>query len=190
MSRYTGITNDDGDTLIEVILAIIILGTILFSAYSLTSRAFRLGQAARERSQATQLMQQQAEALRSLRDGSIDWSSFQSKLSAGMVTPLPIGSCSILPQASGTIHLYPAAGKWAVLSGSVKTDNALFDPEDKYADFYTLKVEGCFVGNGISAIADRFEGKVKIEWPRFGDGELETSELYINLSNRDLPAGA
>src|SRR5688500_16279828 len=100
--------NQAGDTLIVVVLAIVILGSIVFSAYLLSSRAFSLGQSARERSQAAKLIQQQAEALRGLRD-SLGWSGFRNRIANPAVLGggLPAGSCSLNPASgfSGRFHL-------------------------------------------------------------------------------------
>src|SRR3989344_7835987 len=69
--------NQRGETLIEVTIALIIIGLVLLSAYVLTTRAFQLGQSAKERSQAAQLLQEQAEGLRSIRDQSSTWDAFR-----------------------------------------------------------------------------------------------------------------
>ena len=57
-----------GDTLIEVTLALTILALVLVSSMALATRAFRLGQAAKENTAAANLIQQQAESLRNYRD--------------------------------------------------------------------------------------------------------------------------
>lgn len=55
-----------GDTLIEVLIALVILGLVLVSAYSSTSRSLRSARQAQERSEATKLAEAQAERLKSL----------------------------------------------------------------------------------------------------------------------------
>src|SRR5687768_17366191 len=64
-----------GDTIIEVVIATVIMGVILFSAYGLSNQSVKQGVIARERSQAAQLAQEQAEGLRALRDSASDWRS-------------------------------------------------------------------------------------------------------------------
>ncbi len=64
-----------GDTLIEVTIALAILAVVLLSATVVTTRAFRLGQTARERTEISEAAQVQAEALRSFRDNHT-WAEF------------------------------------------------------------------------------------------------------------------
>jgi Tfp pilus assembly protein PilV len=60
--------NQAGDTLVEVAMAISILSVILVTAYSVANTSAETGLQARERTEATQLAQSQAELLRSWRD--------------------------------------------------------------------------------------------------------------------------
>lgn len=71
-----------GDTLIEIIMATVIAGAILTGAYGLSIQAFKLGQEGRERTQATQILQRQAEGLRSLR-ASMAWQDFRARIPSG-----------------------------------------------------------------------------------------------------------
>src|SRR5476651_2691380 len=64
-----------GDTLIEVTLALAILSVVLLSSTIVTTRAFRLGQTARERTILADQAQSQAEALLSFRDNHT-WAEF------------------------------------------------------------------------------------------------------------------
>ena len=58
--------NIRGDTLIEVLVAITVLGTVIATTYSLSSRASRIGQASQERAEAVKLMEQQSELVRTV----------------------------------------------------------------------------------------------------------------------------
>lgn len=73
--------NQRGDTLVEVAIAMAILGSVITSAYFISNRAQIVGRDARERLQAAQLQQRQAEAIRSLRDD-LGWSAFRTQLTA------------------------------------------------------------------------------------------------------------
>lgn len=68
------LSDQHGDTLVEVILAVAILSVVLIGAFSVANRSFLVGQSAKERTQASSLMQEQVEALRSYRD-SVSWNS-------------------------------------------------------------------------------------------------------------------
>lgn len=57
-----------GDTLIEVVLSITILGVLIFSALNVANLTFRIGVESRERTEAVHAAQMQAERLTALRD--------------------------------------------------------------------------------------------------------------------------
>lgn len=63
-----GSPSQRGDTLVEVVMAIAILAMVLVASFNVASSAFRLGQSAKERTQASNLIQEQSEALRNYRD--------------------------------------------------------------------------------------------------------------------------
>jgi type II secretory pathway component PulJ len=60
--------SQSGDTLVEVMLATIIMSIVVMSAFALVNRATRINQLSSERAQAATAMQFQAEKLRSLRN--------------------------------------------------------------------------------------------------------------------------
>lgn len=82
--------SERGDTLIEVTIALAILGFVLLGATAIGAAAFRTGQTARERTQVAAGAQQQLEALRSFRDNHT-WSEFRTGRSCGSVT----GYCGV-----------------------------------------------------------------------------------------------
>lgn len=165
----------EGDTLIEVVIATVIIGVILFSAYNLSTKAFQLGQSAKERSQATQVLQEQAEALRSLRD-SETWVAFQNSFAG-------------IPQSGGyrIFHVEKVTDASGITKWQIKPNPSAdgFNPKtnnSQIASFYRLKIFGRFVPNEISS--EKFEAKIHIEWQRFGGGPLEQSDLYLKLADR------
>lgn len=121
-----------GDTLVEVILAIAILSMVLVSSFNIASAAFRLGQSAKERSQAANLIQEQAEALRNYRD-SHKWSS-DPTVSTDMMARL-----STVGFTPSRFHM-ANSGNWDFVGGAlqsglfrvyvVATRDAV-DPDDK-----------------------------------------------------------
>jgi prepilin-type N-terminal cleavage/methylation domain-containing protein len=82
--------SERGDTLIEVTIALAILGLVLLSSFVVATTAFRLGQTARERTQLAEEAQNQMEALRSFRDNHT-WQQFRTGLSCGS----PTGFCGV-----------------------------------------------------------------------------------------------
>lgn len=73
MKRF--LKSERGDTLIEVTMALAIIAMVLLSATLITTKAFRLGQTARERTILVEAAQVQVEALRSFRDNHT-WTEF------------------------------------------------------------------------------------------------------------------
>jgi len=69
------IRNQRGDTLVEITVALAILGVVLVSAYVLSTRGYQLGQTSKERSELVLAAQAQAEALISYRDN-VSWNTF------------------------------------------------------------------------------------------------------------------
>lgn len=58
---------NQGDTIVEVLLATVVLSIVLAAAYNLTNRATKINQLAHERAQVTGYMQRQAEYLKALK---------------------------------------------------------------------------------------------------------------------------
>jgi type II secretory pathway pseudopilin PulG len=65
-------TSQRGDTLVEVVVSMAILSVVLASGFSLASSSYNIGREARERTEAANLAQQQAELLTQYRDWLID----------------------------------------------------------------------------------------------------------------------
>lgn len=167
-----------GDTLIEVVIATVIIGVILFSAYSLSTKAFQLGQSSKERSQATQVLQEQAEALRSLRD-SETWTEFQDSFSTIPQTVTSTGTYRVFHVEKVTTG---GITKWEIKPNATVDG---FNPQlnnSSIANFYKVKILGRFTPNDLTA--EKFEANIHIQWERFGGGPLEQSDLYMKLADR------
>jgi prepilin-type N-terminal cleavage/methylation domain-containing protein len=122
------LTSQRGDTLIEVTMALAILAVVLLSATLITTRAFRLGQTARERTMVAEAAQVQAEALRSFRDnrtwteflngGSIGGVSYNGVLNGDAAVPVGCKSTAtcfhMAPKALG-----PGASEYVPTGGAV-----------------------------------------------------------------------
>lgn len=61
------VKNSKGDTIIEVLFAMAIVGVVLAAAYSIASKNLQFSQLANERSQATQIASTQIELIKNLR---------------------------------------------------------------------------------------------------------------------------
>jgi hypothetical protein len=86
-----------GDTLIEVTLAMALLGAVLVSSFFLADKAFILGQSAKERGQLSAAAQEQIEALINFRDSN-SWNTFRTGNAALGVDGISVrsGGCGVL----------------------------------------------------------------------------------------------
>lgn len=139
-----------GDTLVEVLLATVILSVVLAAAFALTNRATRLNQTAVERTTATNLMREQIEIIRGARtNDTLLWSSIPKSSS----TPPDYTDCK--PTTSG---FYVTANSDSTspftARGNADAYDDLFDVwveaykpsgEDEYIDFH---VRACWEGIG------------------------------------------
>lgn len=157
-----------GDTLIEVTIAITIVATILTSAIALSTRAVRLGIAARERSQAAQLLQQQAEGLRALRDTK-SWSDF-----TGAIDPV-----------AGGFHIERVEPSPGVYKWQIDNTPPAYSPViDGQPTFFNITIQSSLPPGPLTA-DDRRDFVITATWERIGGGSDE-SVLYLHLANRDF----
>ena len=175
--------NQRGETLIEVTIALIIIGLVLLSAYVLTTRAFQLGQSAKERSQAAQLLQKQAEGLRSIRDQSSTWDAFRIRFQCQGGT---------IDCDDFHVEKDAATNTWKLVNGNFNPGSSSIDIDDSLPDFYTITAYlqgGNFIQNPyVVGDYDKMEAVFTITWPRIGGGPDETSTIYMKLANRNLPS--
>ncbi|HEV2412868.1 MAG TPA: hypothetical protein VGS28_03615 [Candidatus Saccharimonadales bacterium] len=75
-----------GDTIIEVLFSVVILGIVFTTAYSLTDFGLNAEQSSIERTQLSGILQTQAEALRTIRDESQAGSPDYNAVAAGIWT--------------------------------------------------------------------------------------------------------
>jgi prepilin-type N-terminal cleavage/methylation domain-containing protein len=152
-----------GDTLIEVMLAIVVLSMVLTGAYQSTTSSLRIGQNSIERTQASNVMSSQAEALRTLRDqqgtnatAASVWNTVSSKVTS--ITP----STTVCNTNGGT----PTTGSnpfWINTSGTITSTDGTHTTgylkywvesyrasgaTTNYIDFY---IRGCWQGIGNDA---------------------------------------
>jgi len=166
------LNNQRGDTLVEVTLAVAILAIVLASAYTVTSRAAKVGQSAKERSQAVALVQQQAEIIESF--AIRDWDGFVADFK---------------PNSSGTGHYMPSS--W--VSKSNKLINPLGAPTD--ADFEVYYQAKCSISKSdlpksCTSIIDSSDIKrinfiIKADWIPIGRGDTndrDSTTIVVQVS--------
>lgn len=151
-----------GDTLIEVMLAIVVLSMVLTGAYQATNGGLRIGQNAIERTSASQTTSGQAEALRTLRDqhttnatSSGLWTSVMGKVTNITPSTTPCTGGGTPTVGSNPFYLNLGSGSSSVNNGT-QTQGYLkywveaYQPNGvtSYVDFY---IRGCWQGIGADS---------------------------------------
>ena len=135
---------NQGDTLIEVTIALSILATVISSGYVMATRAYNIGQAARERTQVINQAQAQIEQLKNFRD-THSWATFKGGSTSpvffnGIDTAMSGDPCGCfhmagLPAGAPTQYV-PEAGSQPVIgnSGSFSFKRVAVAPDPDVAD--------------------------------------------------------
>jgi hypothetical protein len=126
-------------------MALAILGGILVITYAVATRLFNLGTGARERTQISDIMQNQAELIRGLRDRGGSWTSFRTATASCQAQ----GGCKVAVDGAGvaTVAAGPlTSGLFTILitsrdatssevpSGTPVTDKLIFNLHGTWSD--------------------------------------------------------
>lgn len=177
-----------GFTLIEVVMAMVIIGVVVIGAFVLANRAFNIGQSSRERTQAAQLAQEQAEALRSLRDTSSSWDAFRSSINASFATS-PVDPAS--PSTCRNVDVVGLEGEFFHVErtsggNAWQPQPYSFCPSVNDVNFYEVVIAGQFTGR--DGDEDKLEAVVRVQWPQIGGGPDQVSEVTVRLSRLEFVA--
>lgn len=173
--------NQRGDTLIEVTLALAILGAVLTGAFAAASGAFRLGQTAKERTALVAAGQRQAEALTNFRDSHV-WNEFLNGGGAGPTRfngvsttsttgCLASGSCFHMErrQLNGTWQWVPMPGSLAAVADPTIPATGAVSISAERIDANTYKFHVAYANQTLG---------------NSGNGQ-NTGELLVQLVNLD-----
>lgn len=172
------IRKEAGDTLVEVALAMAILGAVIAAAYAVSNRAVRVGVQAKERNEAAQLQQYQAEALRNYRDN-YGWTLFKTRMDSVKMTPASYGKtdpCGTDAATSVTDRFYftttgSALPKWEIRDHQVNTPSVY---------------RQCIVARPVPDTdpnANKYRFDIHITWEPIGGGETNRSVLTTYLGD-------
>ncbi len=174
-------SNQNGDTLVEVLLATVILSAVIASAYSLTLTATQINQDSIERTQVVQYLQEQAELLRVARasDTGASSSPWTNILNNKLVLSDPAFDCSatdfttftplgfhLLSQDDGSGQVEIVVVNGAVQKPNTAVSSGIFyiwiDAVDKAPSYNDFIVNACWEGlsnnvNQQSGIVIRLE---------------------------------
>lgn len=149
-----------GDTIVEVMIAIALLASVLFSAYAIANDSARLGMAAREQDQSTQLLQHQAEGLRHLRQQSDDWDSFTDQVEGP------------------DFYVQVVGGEWEVENGRGDGHDIIGDsyPDERFTTWSQVETD--------PGVEDKEEIVIYVRWNTI-TGQVQTATLDTVLANTD-----
>lgn len=151
--------NEDGDTLVEVILAIALMSLVLVAAFNIVGASYRTAMLSKERIEAVSLAQQQAERLRALRD---------REMAGGTYVPF---STTDFPQ-DGEL-LKPDLTK-ETCGGGGCLKNGL----------YTVSLDD--TGNAIGVSNNLLRTySIKVRWTQAGTSEINETEIKFSLADRN-----
>lgn len=152
-----------GDTLVEVLLATVILSAVLAASYTLSNRASKLNQQAFERTQVSNLMQQQAELARAARDlppvsgrtESAEWAAIEAQAQSSV--PVLGTDCDNLSGLSGARTNGFHIDNDLSVDTSIDLVDGLFriwaEVEQGVDDkFWDVHVFACWEGLGVEAV--------------------------------------
>lgn len=159
-----GYSREAGDTLVEVLLGLTILSAVLITSFSTATAAFRLGQNAKERTIAGDILQEQAEALRNFRDVNADsWTTTESGVT-GVVSPF---------------HMEKVSSNWTPVGGPLDCSDPIKRVIycNKY-DKFTIKVTPTTLNlDLLSGTFQRINLDLVATWQGQGISGLQTETI-------------
>lgn len=156
-----------GDTLVEVLLATVVLSIVMAGAYTLSNRASNINQQSFDRSRASSIIQQQAELVRSLRDdfnsalppGTQEWEVVRGYAQANGTLAALGTDCNdfgTLKSNRGSANVFYIDSSGAAVNDiqTVDTYYRLWvEVEDGNSpDFYDFHVFACWEAAGVTQI--------------------------------------
>jgi type II secretory pathway pseudopilin PulG len=182
-----------GDTLVEVTIAIAIISSVIGSIIYISGAAFRLGETARQRTEAASLLQQEAELIRNERDNDIvtltssGWTTFLHKVFLGA----SVGPACAAGGGTGDIYTFAPAATF--VSGNVWSPSGASYSVQTSQSTYTITSTACSLGTapgGGSTNDIRFA--IHITWTgadgQQQQGDLDTDLVDISGINQLVPS--
>ena len=164
-----------GDTIIEVLLCLAILGFVMTIAYTISSRSLQNIRRAQERIEALKMAEGQIELLKNMQKSSnpTDVSLFQNL--AGRQTDNPF--CIDVSNSSGILFNTPITDQWEIELSEDKLNYPDQCEDQGPGNLYNIAITPPHDSNGGAF-------KIHVRWPRYGGGinDQVTMEykLYAN----------
>lgn len=165
-----------GDTLVEVLLATVIMSVVISSAYALANRSTRFNQAAFERSEVTNMLQQQAEYLRAVRSSDKEaWDDVWSRT----VTSGPTYTQTQCASETNFAGINPSNAFYMTETGSspveIQSQTGVLRPANK--PNYTIWIRAKLISPTIDVADFTIHGC----WPGLGSDANNYSALVLRL---------
>lgn len=178
-----------GDTLIEVMLATVVLTIVLAGAYTIANRSTRINQTSVERTEVANQLAEQAEVLRAMRDlhdgtAASTWSDIVTAANASTVTTL---DCTENPATNNAFYLSLDPGSFGepnalVRGGGVPLGQAddAYPGTDDIADVWIVAQASPNDTVG-STLDDQYEFHIRGCWEGIGGVNDQRSEIIFRL---------
>lgn len=192
--RITALNNQTGDTIIEVLLALAVLGFVIMGSYSIATKSLNGIRIAQERGEALKIAETQTEIIKQhfdSRDATItDFDTFFARTSSNPYIALnstwapyfneDYGICFKLDTNQPQKINLPQNDREDIHNLQFNND-CKFGDEGRYHVFITTDLNETVFGKGPARTYANFTYRIYVMWERAGGGNLET----LNLNYRD-----
>jgi type II secretory pathway pseudopilin PulG len=162
---------EQGDTIVEVLLATIVIAVVLTGAYALTNRATRINQSAIERTEVSNLLKQQIEIIRGSRSSAADSRVWLDVKAKAVTTPPNYSvTCPVAAPPANAFYFNQPTGSFSFDSSGLVQSGI-----GNFGNFYNVWVEAVSYGSYI-------DFHVRACWEGIGDIPEQNSALVMRLA--------
>lgn len=171
--RFSNSRRERGDTLVEVLLAMVVISVVIAGAYTLTNRATRINQLAFERTTAVSQLREQIEYIRGMQVSARDQVAWTT-LSTSYISSTPPSYVDCVPTSSVPFYADPNQGydSPSAINAYSGGDNDAYP-----TDFYKVWVEA-YRPTG----QDYVDFHVRACWQGAGSGGQQRSALVLRMA--------
>lgn len=168
------IRNERGDTIIEVLLATVVISVVIAGAYALTNRATRINQIALERTTASNILRGQIELVRGARTAGAETPVWGAILARASSASPDYSGCN--PSANAFYVNGPASGFNFNNTGAIV---AYSNPTAvNFGEFFRVWIDPY----RPSAAAGYIDFHVRACWEGIGGGQDQTASLVMRVA--------
>lgn len=165
-----------GDTIIEVLIAIMIAGLAIGTSYSIASKSIQRAISARERDSAVGVLESQISALK-LRQQKTDSAAFAARFTYPTTHFCLIDSASDPTAATWLPQANLAAAPLAAPSAGAPTSSQPYDPDCVKSGTYYMDITTA--QDPTSSTPTNYQ--LTVRWPRIGGGADNVTTFYYRF---------